>query len=223
VPLNGIHGKLVHLKNDSFGCHSMISLPVYSVLLVQRGECSFSEKVRRGQNLGALAVIVGNNQRNQKLMKMHSSESVSDIMIPSVFISKEDFETLKSALDFSQVSIGVWIASNHREIPFLLVLVLGFFSPVLIMFIFYAFWIVHWIVQMKWIGYYKRHKCAWVLLRIPVGVKLSPSERCTICLEDVEPGEKIRLLNCTHEFHKNCMDEWLSYKLECPNCKEQLS
>ncbi len=34
--------------------------------------------------------------------------------------------------------------------------------------------------------------------------------RCSICLEDLEEGENVRLLFCFHQFHINCIDTWLS-------------
>lgn len=51
--------------------------------------------------------------------------------------------------------------------------------------------------------------------------KASPadsSERCCICLCDIEVGEKIRVLPCpgSHRFHANCVKEWLTHNGCCP-------
>lgn len=43
--------------------------------------------------------------------------------------------------------------------------------------------------------------------------------RCSICLEDIEPGVVLRKLNCKHSFHKGCIDRWLQHKACCPICQ----
>merc|ERR1712226_750890 len=46
---------------------------------------------------------------------------------------------------------------------------------------------------------------------------------CNICLEDVQIGDEIRKLpHCSHTFHKQCIDQWLSQVASCPVCKREL-
>mmetsp|Transcript_312 Transcript_312/g.1016 ORF Transcript_312/g.1016 Transcript_312/m.1016 type:complete len:154 (+) Transcript_312:413-874(+) len=42
---------------------------------------------------------------------------------------------------------------------------------------------------------------------------------CSICLEDANTGEKIRILPCMHQFHAKCVDQWLLNNAMCPTCK----
>lgn len=42
---------------------------------------------------------------------------------------------------------------------------------------------------------------------------------CAICLLEYEKGNKLRYLNCTHHFHIDCLDMWLSVKNNCPICR----
>ncbi|KAJ4963546.1 hypothetical protein NE237_023485 [Protea cynaroides] len=43
---------------------------------------------------------------------------------------------------------------------------------------------------------------------------------CSICLSNLEEEEMIRLLpNCSHLFHTQCIDMWLSSQLTCPICR----
>ncbi|KAF9582073.1 hypothetical protein BGW38_000682 [Lunasporangiospora selenospora] len=43
---------------------------------------------------------------------------------------------------------------------------------------------------------------------------------CAVCLDDFTEGEEIRTLPCSHEFHCECIDPWLTRKSStCPLCK----
>lgn len=53
-------------------------------------------------------------------------------------------------------------------------------------------------------------------------------ERCVICLECFNDGDRLRVLPCGHHFHTSCIDKWLSgsfshqdcYTSLCPMCKK---
>lgn len=39
-------------------------------------------------------------------------------------------------------------------------------------------------------------------------IRLGPSERCLVCLEDYQAEEELRqLTKCTHMFHRECIDQ----------------
>lgn len=42
---------------------------------------------------------------------------------------------------------------------------------------------------------------------------------CMVCLEEKEVGQTLRTLPCLHDFHKECVDEWLLQNATCPVCK----
>jgi len=52
--------------------------------------------------------------------------------------------------------------------------------------------------------------------------KSRESIMCTICQCEYEHKEVIRQLPCTHEFHKDCVDQWLNTHHKCPLCKQDL-
>jgi len=46
---------------------------------------------------------------------------------------------------------------------------------------------------------------------------------CAICLSDFEDGDKLRVMPCSHRFHKSCVDEWLRVNASCPSCRCDIS
>ena len=45
---------------------------------------------------------------------------------------------------------------------------------------------------------------------------------CPICLVEYSNGDEIRVLPCSHEFHKTCVDSWLGNNSSCPACRHSL-
>ncbi|GAA0176874.1 hypothetical protein LIER_42113 [Lithospermum erythrorhizon] len=46
------------------------------------------------------------------------------------------------------------------------------------------------------------------------------SKECAVCLENLEVGDKCRLLPiCKHSFHADCVDVWLLKSIRCPICR----
>lgn len=45
---------------------------------------------------------------------------------------------------------------------------------------------------------------------------------CSVCLELYKLGEAIRVLPCSHFYHKNCVDQWLIDHRTCPMCKSNI-
>lgn len=45
-------------------------------------------------------------------------------------------------------------------------------------------------------------------------------ECCAVCQEDIEPAAQVRQIKqCTHVFHKDCVDQWLEQSVFCPICR----
>ena len=42
---------------------------------------------------------------------------------------------------------------------------------------------------------------------------------CSICMDNVEVGEEVTSLPCTHWFHKPCVTAWLKEHDTCPQCR----
>lgn len=49
-------------------------------------------------------------------------------------------------------------------------------------------------------------------------------KECSICLDTFEPDSKIRLIDCKHVFHSDCLDTWLlQHDYKCPHCREKIA
>ncbi|CAH8315204.1 unnamed protein product [Eruca vesicaria subsp. sativa] len=47
---------------------------------------------------------------------------------------------------------------------------------------------------------------------------------CAICLNEFDDGEALRLMpSCSHAFHADCIDVWLSSRSTCPVCRDNLA
>merc|ERR1719267_382116 len=84
--------------HDHDGCapYPKISVTGPFVMMADRGSCSFVQKVRDAQMAGAAASVVVNNIAGSGMML--DDGTGSDITIPSVFITKEDGQTLKDMI-----------------------------------------------------------------------------------------------------------------------------
>lgn len=68
------------------------------IVLLSRGGCGFLEKVKWAQRRGAIALIVGDNQKGGPLIQMSARGNVDNITIPSVFTSRTTAHLLSSLM-----------------------------------------------------------------------------------------------------------------------------
>ncbi|KAK9876557.1 hypothetical protein WA026_013933 [Henosepilachna vigintioctopunctata] len=48
---------------------------------------------------------------------------------------------------------------------------------------------------------------------------MGEGECCAVCIEPYKQCDTLRILPCSHEFHKDCIDPWLLEHRTCPMCK----
>jgi hypothetical protein len=54
-------------------------------------------------------------------------------------------------------------------------------------------------------------------------VKIQDLGECPICLDQLSPGEYYRTLECSHCFHKKCIDRWFKKDhTDCPMCRKKI-
>ena len=49
------------------------------------------------------------------------------------------------------------------------------------------------------------------------------AHECAVCLAELQPEDKVRVLPCVHVFHQACVDKWLARSAACPTCKGSVS
>lgn len=60
-------------------------------------------------------------------------------------------------------------------------------------------------------------------LLVYVGQELPVSQTmCAICMTEFQKDENLRSLQCSHYFHRECIDKWLSVGTTCPVCKGEV-
>ncbi|KAL5976524.1 hypothetical protein ACLOJK_020857 [Asimina triloba] len=58
------------------------------------------------------------------------------------------------------------------------------------------------------------------LQQLPTTEDIARGTECAVCLDDIEKGQVARVLPaCSHAFHLQCADAWLSTRAVCPVCR----
>lgn len=123
-------------RSPSTGFKNSTAPPSDWIALVSRGNCPFVSKIRLAQALGARAVVVGDQSPPEpahrtpwgweepedddlpRLLTMFAQGDVSDIEIPSTFISWRSFEDLKRVYSESDPTMGVEIILSRDDALF---------------------------------------------------------------------------------------------------------
>ncbi|KAL1140071.1 hypothetical protein AAG570_000003 [Ranatra chinensis] len=189
-------------------------------VLIRRYDCSFDIKVRNAQNASYDIAIV-HNVNSSDLERM-STNTTSGIYIPSIFVGGPTGLILK---DNYQYFDGYYIIIDddspfdinvHLLLPFAIVVGLCFVTMI-------GFMIFKCINDRR---REQRHRLPYSSLQqIPTAIyrRGDPYETCAVCLEDFVEGEKLRILLCSHAYHCNCIDPWLTRgRRVCPMCKRKV-
>jgi hypothetical protein len=106
-----VTGNLV-LVNDGVGnpadaCQSITNSLAGKIAVIDRGTCLFVDKVFNAQNMGAIAVIVVNNQPGDGILTMGAPASPPVITIPSIFVSNNYGNALKASMALGNVNASL--------------------------------------------------------------------------------------------------------------------
>ena len=45
---------------------------------------------------------------------------------------------------------------------------------------------------------------------------------CSICLENFNNDDEVRVLNCNHYYHDKCISKWFERNSKCPLCNKDM-
>ncbi|KAI8082835.1 uncharacterized protein BX664DRAFT_339176 [Halteromyces radiatus] len=194
------------------------------IALVERGNCSFIDKVRSMQQSGAIAVVVGDKYYNG-WVTMYAPGDTSDIRIPSVFVAQRQYQALLQLSELFKQPMEVRMEKDDiLTWPLLDMLLVVVLSPAVMMLFIYTTWRMRQRQQRK-----EELAPTDFVTKLPLRkfkLKETGNEddtrhaECAICLEDYVDGDVLRVLPCKHEFHSTCVDAWLTgHKKFCPVCK----
>ncbi|KAJ2743877.1 hypothetical protein GGI20_003418 [Coemansia sp. BCRC 34301] len=211
------------------GCRPLskpVDLAESWIMLVERGNCGFAEKVRNMQASGAVAVVVGDPWYDLPIT-MYASGDTSDVRIPSSFIARTEYNSLRGAAldtpDGRPLKIKL-VRNEYYELPFLDVLFITILSPMLMMGFIYVLY------RLRLRQHRLRDLAPTDLVNsLPVKIfyhskyrEGEPAE-CAICLDDFDDEDELRVLPCKHQYHVKCIDRWLTTRKKfCPICKQNV-
>ena len=231
LSVEGLFGMLIPLstldrKNEK-GCRVTSGRPVERpwIALVERGDCSFIQKVRNMQRMGAVAVVVGNNDQSG-LITMYSFGEEDDVDIPSVFVARWEYLDLKSRAALNRpLLVNIRLDESNRS-PLMEVLLLSLLIPTILLLFAYMGWRFR---HFNSPPVKDDEDDTDVVITLPIKRFVAAShipgepDTCAICLDDFADGDELRLLPCRHLFHVPCIDPWLRSRRHrtCPICKRE--
>ncbi|XP_007474240.1 E3 ubiquitin-protein ligase RNF130 isoform X2 [Monodelphis domestica] len=226
----------LHGAADHLGCDPQTRFHVPPdikqwIALLQRGNCTFKEKISRAALHNAIAVVIYNNKSNEETVTM-THQGTGDIV--AVMITELRGKDILSYLE-KNISVQMTIAVGTR-IP------AKNFSRGSLVFVSISF-IVLMIISSAWLIFYFIQKIRYTNARdrnqrrlgdaakkaisklttrtVKKGDKETDPDfdHCAVCIESYKQNDIVRILPCKHVFHKSCVDPWLSEHCTCPMCK----
>uniref|UniRef100_A0A674MBM2 Ring finger protein 130 n=1 Tax=Takifugu rubripes TaxID=31033 RepID=A0A674MBM2_TAKRU len=196
------------------------------VALLQRGNCTFKEKILKAASFNATAVLIYNNSTEETVMMGHegTGDTVA-VMIPEAY-GKDILAHLDRNLTVL-VSVVFKTTKNNRGS-----LVFVSISFIVLMIISSAWLIFYFIQKIRYSSSHDRsQRHLGDAAKKAIGklttrtVKKGDKEtdpdfnHCAVCIEAYQLNDVVRILPCKHVFHKMCVDPWLNEHCTCPICK----
>ncbi|XP_060612493.2 E3 ubiquitin-protein ligase RNF128 isoform X2 [Anolis sagrei] len=200
------------------------------IALVERGNCTFAEKIQRAAAQGAQAVVIYNSKNSSYLVPMAHPGTGNTVAIMISYLKGK--EILRKMEQGYQVTMFIEVGKKHGpwmnnySIFFVSVSFFIVTAATVGYFIFYSarrLWMAraHNRKQRRLKADAKKAIGRLQLRTLKQGDKETgpDADSCAVCIEVYKPNDVVRILTCNHLFHKNCIDPWLLEHRTCPMCK----
>lgn len=175
-----------------------------------------------------LAIRKGSHCTNVRQINQNNSVTPSQVLYCTPEDAWEQFQTLLSKHNpfWNLTSYHDTYGVSERRSSVLFVSV----SFIVLMVISITWLVLYYVQRFRYIhakDRLERRLCVQAkraLAIIPI-ITISKDEHeededhCPVCLDVYKIGEAMRILPCSHRFHKACIDQWLLDKRTCPMCK----
>ncbi|XP_042274599.1 E3 ubiquitin-protein ligase RNF130 [Thunnus thynnus] len=203
---------------------------VHWVALLQRGNCTFKEKILKAAAFNATAVLIYNNSTNKTVKMGH--EGTGDTV--AVMITEAFGKEILAQLDRNlTVLVSVLVGQrgttktiNRGSLVFVSV-------SFIVLLIISSAWLIFYFIQklryssargrsQRRLGDAAKKAIGKLTTRtVKKGDKETDPDfnHCAVCIESYQLNDVVRILPCKHVFHKVCVDPWLNEHCTCPMCK----
>ncbi|XP_022665218.1 E3 ubiquitin-protein ligase RNF13-like [Varroa jacobsoni] len=232
-PDDGAMGKLVVAKPVN-ACSPIQSVPYPSkdsfswFVLVRRYDCNFAAKLRNAQRAGYSGVIIYDFEGpDLSFTRMPRPYGYGDTRVYAVLVTKHDGALLAQCTYDKDFYIEWFPASSANLLNYLI--------PCIVIILFCILLIACLVVVQQCTRWFRerRRNAKYRLARkylkqLPIkrwakGEEFKNYEVCSICLDEYQEGDKLRVLPCLHGYHARCIDPWLTKNRRvCPLCKRKI-
>lgn len=200
------------------------------VALLQRGNCTFKEKILKAAAFNATAVLIYNNSTDKTVMMGH--EGTGDTV--AVMITETYGREILAHLDRNQTVLVTVLVGQRGPMKNINRGSLVFVSiSFIVLMIISSAWLIFYFIQkirytnardrsQRRLGDAAKKAMGKLTTRtVKKGDKETDPDfnHCAVCIEAYQLNDVVRILPCKHVFHKVCVDPWLNEHCTCPMCK----
>uniref|UniRef100_UPI00398F0B30 E3 ubiquitin-protein ligase RNF128 isoform X2 n=1 Tax=Pristiophorus japonicus TaxID=55135 RepID=UPI00398F0B30 len=221
-------------STDAFACEKDIDFNAVDspwIALIERGNCTFAEKIENAMRRGAAAVVIFNEAGKGNRTNSFSHYGTGNVVAVMIGNLKGS-DIFKLVREGVAVSMVIEVGRQHGP----------WMSQYSIFFVSVSFFVV----TAATVGYFifysaRRLRIARAQTRKQKQLKNEAkkainqldlrilkqgdqetgpdADSCAVCIEAYKPNDVVRILTCNHIFHKTCIDPWLLEHRTCPMCK----
>ncbi|XP_062342312.1 E3 ubiquitin-protein ligase RNF128a isoform X2 [Osmerus eperlanus] len=233
-PVTSVMGKLTVPEFHPQACDPHTSFNRTSrpwIALIERGNCTFSEKIRAASAEGASGVVIYNlpgTGDEMTPMVHHGTGDMVSIMIGHirgldiVNLVKKGYPVTMTIEVGKQH--GPWM--SHYSVFFVSISFFVVTAATVGYFIFYSARRLNSVRQQNNKQKHLKAEAKKAIGQLQVRTLKQGDEEtgpdadtCAVCIDAYKPGDVLSILTCNHLFHKSCIEPWLLEHRTCPMCK----